>query len=146
LHIGLLRYYAETGNASYPVLQRAHLSWPPEVVKPEKTVFRGKLLLLADGRCASACEDFLVPFKDNGRGVLLGERTEGSSGQPYTANLGDDVTIGIGTKREYFPGGGQFEGVGIAPDIEVKLRADDLRAGRDPVLARALELARAGKP
>jgi len=48
--------------------------------------------------------------------------------------------IGLSTKREFFPDGSEFEGVGISPDIEVKSTIEDLRQGSDPVLRRAQEL------
>jgi len=46
----------------------------------------------------------------------------------------------VSTKREYFPDGSPFEGVGVAPDVEVHTTASDLLKGHDPVLARALEM------
>ncbi len=48
----------------------------------------------------------------------------------------------VSTKRVSFPDGSPFEGVGIRPDLEIRPTVDDLRKGRDPVLERALELAR----
>jgi len=40
-----------------------------------------------------------------------------------------------------FPDGSPFEGVGIAPGVPVEMAPEDLKTGRDPVLARAIELA-----
>jgi carboxyl-terminal processing protease len=51
------------------------------------------------------------------------------------------MSLKISVKREYFPDGSEFEGVGIKPDIEVHPTIDDFRNGRDPVLEKALELA-----
>lgn len=61
----------------------SHLLWTPSYKKPERTIFKGKLIILADRACVSVCEDFVVPFKDNGRAEIIGEVTMGSSGQPY---------------------------------------------------------------
>jgi len=44
----------------------------------------------------------------------------------------------LSTKREYFPDGSEFEGVGVAPDIEVHTSATDLMSRSDPVLAKAM--------
>jgi carboxyl-terminal processing protease len=55
--------------------------------------------------------------------------------------FGNGMFLGIGAKREQFPDGSQFEGVGVAPDIEVHPTAQDFRAGDDPVLKRAIEIA-----
>ncbi len=60
-----------------------------------------------------------MPFKDNGRAILIGSTTAGSTGQPYNKSFGYGMGVAIGTKREYFPDGSQFEGVGIEPDIRV---------------------------
>ncbi len=60
-----------------------------------------------------------MPFKDNGRARLIGETTAGSTGQPYMLDLGNGMMAMIGSKREMFPDGSRFEGVGIKPDIEI---------------------------
>lgn len=120
------------------------LQWPAPVITPRTTLYRGKVLILTSRYTGSAAEDFVMPFKNNGRGTLIGETTAGSSGQPYHHNFGDGIRIYIGTKRTYFPDGSAFEGVGIAPDVPIQLELNDLRAGRDPVLDYALDLAERG--
>ncbi|MCK4385609.1 MAG: peptidase S41, partial [candidate division Zixibacteria bacterium] len=84
-------------------------------------------------------EDFVVPFKDNGRAIIIGEPTGGSTGQPYMYNFGNGIRIGIGTKRAYMPDGSKFEGVGVEPDIEVKLIREDLYKDKDRVLEKAVK-------
>ena len=56
-------------------------------------------------------------------------------------DLANGMMMNISAVRHTFPDGSQFEGVGIAPDIAVENSAEDLRAGRDVVLKRALEIA-----
>lgn len=116
----------------------APLVSPAEFEVPDIAAFGGRVILLIDALCASAAEDFIMPFKDNGRALLVGETTWGSSGQPYHEDLGDGMSFRVGAKREFFPDGSPFEGHGIAPDLPVELKATDLQAGRDPVLERAL--------
>jgi carboxyl-terminal processing protease len=99
------------------------------------------LVLLVDRFCCSACEDFVMPFKDNGRAILVGETTEGSSGQPYNLNLGNGMSLQVGAERHTFPDGSPFESVGITPTVPVALRVADLRDGIDPVLEKAKEIA-----
>src|SRR5262249_9634165 len=103
--------------------------------------YAGRLFLLVDRFCGSACEDFMMPFKDTGRAVIIGETTQGSSGNPYRADLGGGMRIAIGAVRYRFPDGAPFEGVGIVPDQPVERRVSDIAAGRDAVLDRAKELA-----
>ena len=112
-----------------------------KVITPDRNAFRGRLLLLVDGGCISACEDFVEPSKDSGRATLVGETTQGSSGLPLIHDFRNGMSLRIAVKRYYFPDGSEFEGVGIKPDIEVHTTIEDLRNGRDPVLEKALELA-----
>jgi carboxyl-terminal processing protease len=130
---GLFKYQGSLGEHS-------DLYWYGSVNKPSGKGFKGPVYILVDGGCFSACEDFVLPFKDNHRATIIGETSAGSTGQPFGKDFGNGMGIGLSTKREFFPDGSQFEGVGITPDVIVKLTADDLRAGRDPVLSRAKEM------
>jgi carboxyl-terminal processing protease len=108
---------------------------------PSSDAYAGRLFLLVDRFCGSACEDFVMPFKDTHRAVVVGETTQGSSGNPYRADLGHGMRVAIGAVRYRFPDGTPFEGVGIAPDITIERRLTDVAAARDAVLERARELA-----
>ncbi len=110
---------------------------------PNKPIYTGPLVVLADTGCASSCEDFLMPIKESKRGTILGERSYGSTGQPYMVDFGNGMSFRVSTRRVYFPDGSPFEGVGVAPDIEARPTVDELRHGTDSVLAKGLELARA---
>ncbi|MGH9318163.1 MAG: S41 family peptidase, partial [Thermoanaerobaculia bacterium] len=124
--------------------RHSDLFWYGDVAVPGKQPYRGALSILIDGGCFSACEDFVAPFKDNRRATILGERTAGSSGQPFQKDFGNGMGIGLSTKREFFPDGSEFEGVGIAPDVEIPMTLEDLRTGKDTVLAQALGRIRPG--
>ena len=89
---------------------------------PSPDVYAGRMYLLIDRFCGSACEDFVMPFKDTGRAVVVGETTQGSSGNPYRAEIGHGISVAIGARRYRFPDGTAFEGVGIAPDVPVERR------------------------
>jgi len=122
-------------------LGRAQMRMPAALQQPNSPVYTGPMFVLTDGGCASACEDFVMPLRFNGRATVLGERTSGSTGQPYMHGFDEQMSFRVSTKRAYFPDGSQFEGVGIQPNIELAPTAADLRAGRDPVLERAEALA-----
>jgi carboxyl-terminal processing protease len=114
----------------------------PRASEPDPEAYQGRLVLLVDRATWSAGEDFVMPFADNGRATLVGETTGGSTGQPYYHTFDNGMGFAVGTKRAYLPDGGQFEGVGLAPDVAVRLRRGDLYAGRDPVLDRAIRIAK----
>ena len=119
----------------------AQLRIESERQMPRQGAFTGKVILLVDRFTCSATEDFVMAFKDNGRATIIGETTEGSSGQPYFFNFGNGMTLLVGTVRYTFPDGSPFESVGIKPTIPVELRIADLRNGIDPVLNKAKEMA-----
>ncbi|HET6229945.1 MAG TPA: S41 family peptidase [Longimicrobiaceae bacterium] len=109
-------------------------------------LFRGALVMLADGGTASAAEDLLIPLKDSGRATLVGDTTFGSTGQPHFLSFGDGITARIGARRVRFPDGSPFEGVGIAPHVFARVTPESLREARDVVLPCALDLISGGLP
>jgi carboxyl-terminal processing protease len=138
VEIPFFRMRAEQGHEDYQPFIRAALDWSNSTQQPPQEHYSGKLILLVDSGCLSACEDFAMPFKMNHRAQLVGETTGGSSGQPFQLDLGQGMMALIGAKRESFPDGSQFEGIGIKPDIEVSPKVEDLRSGRDTALEVAL--------
>jgi carboxyl-terminal processing protease len=130
------------GLASFAAPQ---VYWPSELNPPEPDAYAGKLVILVDADCASACEDFVVPFKDNHRATIVGETTAGSSGMPFVKRFPVGMTVAVGARRERMPDGSPFEGVGITPEIPIERTALDLRSDRDPVLEAAIRLARPSK-
>lgn len=101
--------------------------------------YRGRLVILADHGCASACDDFVAPFADGRSALVIGDTTWGTSGQPQMLDLGHGMTYQVSARRYRLANGAPFEGVGIPPHIVVPLSADALRAARDLVLERALQ-------
>lgn len=108
---------------------------------PSGDAYAGRLFVLVDRFCGSACEDFVMPFKDSGRALVIGETTQGSSGNPYRADLGNGISVAIGAVRYRFPDGAEFEGAGIVPDVAIARTRTDLLTNRDAALERAQELA-----
>lgn len=116
-------------------------SRPSREQAPSASAYAGRLFVLVDRFCGSACEDFVMPFKETGRAVVIGETTQGSSGNPYRTNLSNGMRIAVGAVRYRFPDGQPFEGLGIVPDVPIELKISDLQSGRDAALDRTLELA-----
>jgi carboxyl-terminal processing protease len=114
-------------------------------VPAEAGAFGGRIIFLVDRYSGSACEDFVMPFKCTGRGVLVGETTQGSSGQPYRLELGDGMGLMVGAVRYLFPDGSPLEGVGMTPDVPVEPRIADVRDNVDRALQKARELAEASQ-
>lgn len=107
------------------------------------------VIVLTSAMTFSAAEDFVASFKAQGRGVIIGEATGGSTGQPFAFALPGGGAAQVRMKHDLLPGGGEFIGVGIIPDIVVHPTIADIASGADPVLDRAiseLRTARRGRP
>jgi len=130
------------------VLMRAqagpHVRWSPTAgggrpfVARHEQIYAGPVALLTGAQTYSAAEDFTAMFRMMKRGVVVGEATGGSTGQPLFFELPVGGKARICVKRDVYPDGTSFVGKGIAPDVEVQQTVAGLRAGRDPVLERAL--------
>ena len=84
-------------------------------------------------------------MKDLGRAHVLGTRTAGAA----LPSAIDRLPNGDGFQHalaDYISEGGRpLEGVGVIPDVEVKLTREALLAGRDPVVDAAIEWIRTRK-
>ena len=108
-------------------------------VNPRPPIYRGPVAILVDGSSGSTSEVFAGGMKDLGRARIFGTRTAGAALPSAIDRLpnGDAFQHAL---ADYISEGGQpLEGVGVAPDLEVKLTRAALLAGRDPVLDAAIE-------
>lgn len=104
--------------------------------------YTNPVVVLTSGRTFSAAEDFTVAFDAMQRGTLIGEATGGSTGQPLVFDLPGGLQARVCVKRDTYPDGEEWVGVGIEPNILVQPKAADLQGGRDTVLEAALEYLR----
>jgi carboxyl-terminal processing protease len=99
------------------------------------------LVVLIDGGSASASEIVAGAVQDHGRGWLVGEPSFGKgSVQNWHALEDESGAVRVTIARWYTPDGRSIEEGGLLPDIEVAISEDDVAAGRDPQLQRAVDL------
>ena len=101
--------------------------------------FLGPLIVLSSPRTFSAAEDFLVAYKPIKRGLIVGEPSGGSTGQPLQISLPGGGSARICSKHDTFADGSEFVGIGVLPDILVKPKVTDFTEGRDAILEKALK-------
>lgn len=101
--------------------------------------FLKPVIVLTSPRTGSAAEDFLVAFKPLKRGLIIGEPSNGSTGQPLNISLPGGGSARICSKYDTFADGTQFVGVGVIPDILAKPKVSDFVEGKDSVLEVALK-------
>ncbi|MEM8968747.1 MAG: S41 family peptidase [Bacteroidota bacterium] len=79
------------------------------------------LVVLTSNHTASAAEDFLIMLRClPNRATIIGQKTFGSTGQPLPIELPGGGSARVCTKRDTYPSGQDFVGIGVIPDIEVE--------------------------
>jgi len=100
--------------------------------------FQGPLAVLIGPDSASGAEALAALVDESGRGITIGERTAGALTGASEYKLPDGGQLSVAEFDIRTPGGKRLEGVGLEPRIPIKPTLADRRAGRDPVLDRAL--------
>lgn len=95
-------------------------------------------VILVSHNTASAAEDFLIAADNQKHMVKMGENSFGSTGQPFQFELPGGGAARVCTKKDTYPDGREFVGVGIKPDVEVKRTYSDYLKNNDAVLNKAL--------
>ena len=117
----------------------------PEIAKALHDPYMGKVVVLVDAKSASAAELFARVIQLEKRGTVVGDLTSGSvmESRRYQEQLGADTVIFYGASITEWDlkmsDGKSLEHVGVTPDDVVLPTAQDLAAGRDPVLAHAAQ-------
>ncbi|HMJ58879.1 MAG TPA: S41 family peptidase [Gemmatimonadales bacterium] len=130
-------------GADAPDSTGAWLAAPPDTIRPRqgegRTRFAGPVAILSSPRTAGAAEDLLVAFRNGSRGPIIGETSAGSTGQTLLLPLRRGWQLRVTVTRDAFPDGTEFARTGVAPEVPVTVRVDDVLAGRDVALDRARE-------
>ena len=104
------------------------------------------LVVLVNEGTASASEITAGAIQDYGRGSLVGVTTYGKGSVQNWIPLSDDQgAVRVTVARWLTPKGRQIHKIGLAPDVTVEITDEDMKAGRDPQLEKALEVLAKGK-
>ena len=117
----------------------------PQIAKTRgDKYYKGKVAVLIDSESGSAAEVFARVMQLEKRGVVIGDRSAGAVmvSRFYPRQLGIDVVAFFGasiTEADLIMTDGKsLEKTGVTPDETLLPKAQDIAAGKDPVLARAL--------
>ncbi len=122
----LLERFNDGRVESYPTTDRAVAADLPMVV-------------LVNEGSASASEIVAGALQDIGRATVMGTVTYGKGSVQLPNNLSNGAMMRVTIARWYTPKDRTIDGVGLTPDVEVKISDAERDAGSDPQLDAALE-------
>lgn len=96
-------------------------------------------VILFGHNTASAAEDFLINADNQKHMTKMGEKSFGSTGQPFLFDLPGGGSARVCTKMDTYPDGREFVGYGIKPDIEIVPDLEDYLNNRDIALEKAIK-------
>jgi carboxyl-terminal processing protease len=116
----------------------------------DKTVYRSKgydvfndslkFVILVDGGSASASEILAGALSEQGKAVLVGDKTFGKGSVQELMNVTDDTSLKVTIARWLTPNGNSISGQGITPQYVVKRTPADAESEKDPQLDKAIEI------
>lgn len=114
----------------------------PEAVylEPSSGVrWQKKAIVLTNRGCFSAANDFVKAIKECAEVTVVGDSTGGGSGFPFSSELPNGWSVRFSASPLY-DAAMHYTEFGIAPDINVEMKEEDLEKGKDTLIefARAL--------
>jgi C-terminal processing protease CtpA/Prc len=104
--------------------------------------YTGPVVVLLNEYSQSAAEYTAMAFRAGPRTTIIGSTTAGADGNVSRISLPGGLRTMISGIGIFYPDGTPTQRVGIVPHIYLKPTPADLRAGRDPVLERAVAVIR----
>ncbi len=103
-----------------------------------------KVVVLIDQGSASASEILSGALKDNHAATLIGTRSFGKGSVQELVNIGD-ASLKVTVARWLTPSGINIMGNGITPDIQASTTIEEIKAGKDTQMQRAVQFLTTGK-
>lgn len=99
-----------------------------------------RMIILIDGGSASASEILAGALSEYGKAKLVGTKSFGKGSVQEYIKLNSETALKVTVARWLTPNGKSISEGGLTPDVEVKLTAEDVVAGRDLQMNKAIEL------
>lgn len=111
------------------------------IIEPatDKIKYSGKIAVLTNRKCYSACNFFVAGCKAFSQITIVGDQTGGGGGQPTGFELPNGWSVNFSGSITSLPDGRIIEN-GVVPDITVALSPSDEAAGIDTIIEKAKTL------
>lgn len=109
----------------------------PEVIKPSNRIrWQKKVVVLTNRSCYSAANTFVRNMKEMPLVTIMGDKTGGGSGMPFTSEIPIGWSVRYSACPSYDARMQQTE-FGIEPDIYASLDEEEVKRGKDSMIEAA---------
>lgn len=98
-----------------------------------------KVVVLTNRRSYSATNDFVNSMNQFPNVTLVGDKTGGGSGLPFSSEIPNGWSIRFSASPMFDPNMNQLE-FGIDPDVKVDMKSEDMQRGKDTIIETACEI------
>jgi C-terminal processing protease CtpA/Prc len=128
--------------SGYARLEQGWNSGQYEVQPDPNKRYSGPVAVLINEKTFGGSEDVCVYLKNAGRVTFVGGTTAGCNGNRTWLSLPGGGRLWFTGMRVKFGDGSRFQNIGIVPDVPAAPTVDGVKAGRDEVMEKGLEVLR----
>ncbi len=112
----------------------------PVYIEPSEGIrWQKKVVVLTNRRSYSATNDFVNSMNQFPNVTIVGDKTGGGSGMPFTSEIPNGWTIRFSASPMFDPQMNQLE-FGIDPDVKVDMTSEDIQRGVDTIIEMAIDI------
>lgn len=131
--VGYISHKTGPGHSDFSDLQPVYLE-PSNGIRWQKGT-----VVLTNRRSFSATNDFVNSMKQLSGVTIMGDRTGGGSGLPFSSEIPNGWSIRFSASPMFDPEMNHLE-FGIDPDIRVDMTSEDMLQGKDTMIEKACRL------
>jgi C-terminal processing protease CtpA/Prc len=128
---GYLSYKTGPGHNDFSKPEPLYVEPATDRVRWQKPV-----AVLTNRRAFSSANDFAGKMKQMPQAILIGDKTGGGSGLPFSSELPNGWSIRFSASPMFDPDMKHIE-FGIEPDIKVNMSSEDMHKGLDTIIETA---------
>ena len=113
---------------------------PLKVGEKNQQYYKGKVIILVDETTVSQAEYTTMALRVAPKATVIGSTTAGADGNVSAITFPGNIRTMISGIGVYYPDGTETQRIGIVPDLEIKPTIEGIRAGKDEVLDKAIDL------
>lgn len=131
--VGYMSHKTGPGHNDFSTPEAIYLE-PSNGIRWQKNV-----IVLTNRRSFSATNDFVNCMKQLPLVTIIGDKTGGGSGLPFSSEIPNGWSIRFSASPMFDPQMNQLE-FGIDPDLKVDMRSEDIQRGKDTIIETACYL------